>query len=54
VLEYLGNGFAEAVVVDPVNSNNCVSEELTLEEKRTVSQAARKALGMQRWECVVW
>ena len=54
VLEYLADGFVEAVVVDPVNSNNCVSDELTVEEKRMVARVARKALGMQRWECVVW
>ena len=54
VLEYLGDGFEEAVVIDPVNSNNRLSDELSLEEKRTVARAARKALGMQRWECVVW
>jgi hypothetical protein len=49
VLEFVGGGGLEMRVVDPANSNNVVSDELDLDEKRVLVVAARKS-----WEQVVW
>jgi hypothetical protein len=54
VLRYLGDGFEDAVVVDPANSNNLVSDDLATGEKRTIVTAARKSLAMQKWEHILW
>ena len=53
-LAYLGERFEGAVVVDPANSNNRVSDDLTAAEKRAVAVAARKSLAMRRWEHILW
>ena len=44
VLEYLSQGFLVARVVDPANSNNVVSDDLSVEEKRMIAVAAGKTL----------
>ena len=54
VLAYIGERLDDAVVVDPANSNNYVSEDMTKTEKQEVMAAARKAVAMKRWELVLW
>lgn len=54
VLAYLAERLEDAVVVDPANTNNYVSEDMTKSEKRAVMAAARKAIDMKRWELVLW
>jgi predicted dinucleotide-binding enzyme len=54
VLQYLDEEFGTAVVVDPVNSNNVVSDDLSTGEKRMISAAARVSVGMSKWENILW
>lgn len=53
-LEYLANGFAETTVVDPANSNNIVSDDLTSDERHAVKRAAQKSLSTEKWEHSLW
>jgi hypothetical protein len=53
VLEYLRDKFPNARVVDPANTNNVISDDLTVTEKAKVRAAATKALGAKIWEEIV-
>jgi hypothetical protein len=48
VLEYLSDSFVNARVVDPANTNNIISDDLTFAEKNAVKRAAETALN-GRW-----
>ena len=54
VLEYLRDAFVDAVVVDPANSNNRISEDLEPQQKRLIANAASMALAARRWEEILW
>lgn len=54
VMQYLANDFVAASIYDPANTNNCVSEELTLAEKRAVAQAAQATLALTDWSRAIW
>lgn len=53
VLEYLRDNFIAAVVVDPANSNNRLSDELTLAEKNVIAQKAAECL-KSSWTKTLW
>ncbi len=53
VLQYLADGFMQARVIDPANTNNVISDDLDLGEKRAVMNAARTAL-QRGWEQILW
>jgi hypothetical protein len=53
VFEYLRDSFVSARVVDPANSNNVLSDELTSSEKVTISAAGKKARETPYWEDIV-
>lgn len=44
VLEYLGGSFINSRVVDPANTNNIISDDLTVAEKTAIKNAAARAL----------
>ncbi len=44
VLKYLRDNITTARIVDPANTNNIISDDLTLQEKTLISQAASRAL----------
>jgi len=52
-LTYLRDNLATARVVDPSNTNNVISDDLTAAEKATVANAARAALGAKDWSEIV-
>ncbi|MDP3980118.1 MAG: nucleotidyltransferase [Chlamydiota bacterium] len=54
VLEYLRDDFIGARVVDPANSNNIISDDLTSNEKSTISRAAKNTLTKSRWDQIIW
>ena len=54
VFEFLSDRFERARVVDPANSKNVLSDDLSPEEKRLITVAARKALSVSTWEQVLW
>ena len=54
VLSYLGESFATARVVDPSNTNNVVSDDLTAAEKKTIVDQAKKSQNESTWANVLW
>jgi len=54
VLDYLRDDFAGARFVDPANSNNIISDELTAQEKSVIAGQARISRLKQTWEEIVW
>lgn len=52
-LRYIQDELPNARLVDPANTNNVVSNDLSLTEKQTLSRAARVSLG-QNWNQVIW
>ncbi len=54
VLRYLSSRFAKAVIRDTANPDNVVSDDLTAAQKKTIAQAARKALEDDEWEKIIW
>lgn len=54
VLRYIANRFEQAVVRDPANSGNVVSDDLKAEEKQAIAKAARNALYDENWKKIVW
>lgn len=54
VLQYLRDTFSEARVIDPSNSNNIISDDLSREGKLAVSNAARNSLMKPNWNQIIW
>ena len=53
VLEYLRDKFVTAVVVDPVNSNNKLSDDLTVAEKKLIAQKADACRSAANWNQII-
>jgi hypothetical protein len=53
VLQYLRDKFVAAVVIDPVNSNNRLSDDLTVAEKKLIAQKAFECL-KSSWNKTLW
>lgn len=53
ILRYLRDSFPSARVVDPANTNNVVSDDLTLTERAKVKAAAERALAAKDWGEIV-
>jgi len=49
VFQYLRDSFPSARVVDPANTNNVISDDLTAAEKGKVKAAAERALAAESW-----
>ena len=54
VLDYLNNGFKSARFVDPANTNNIISDDLTDAEKRLIASQAGQSRQQQSWGSIVW
>lgn len=54
VLGYLASNFRGARLVDPANTNNVVSDDVSGAEKLAVVQTAKTSLRKNFWESVVW
>lgn len=54
VLDYLSSGFVLARFVDPANTNNIISDDLTDAEKKTIAIKAGESRGQQSWGSIVW
>ena len=54
ILGYLAQKFLNARVLDPANTNNVISDDLSIEEKRVIAVAAEKCVMMRSWEQIVW
>jgi len=54
VLRYLASHLTQAVIRDPANPDNIVSDELTLAQKKAIARTAHKALDDDDWERIIW
>lgn len=54
VLNFFASSISNAVFVDPANSNNVISNDLTGVEKLRISRAAANSLNQGNWSRVVW
>lgn len=53
-LNYLSTDFVNARIVDPANSNNVVSDDLTQAEKQLIASAATISKSKAYWSEIVW
>jgi hypothetical protein len=53
VFDYLRDSFPSARIVDPANTNNVISDDLTIAEKQKISAAGKVARGTQYWSDIV-
>jgi len=53
VFEYLRDTFQNARIVDPANTNNIISDDLTAAEKGKVKAAAEEALKATYWSQII-
>ena len=54
LLRYIGDNIGSLRVVDPANSNNILSDDLTAGEKRILSTQAQESLTEQYWKQIIW
>ena len=54
IFEYLSFEFENARIVDPANSNNIVSDELSSSEKEKIKKTAHSSLNTNNWSAVIW
>ena len=54
VLGFLANDFIERRYVDPANTNNVISDDLTFSERQLIRHAARLARSKGKWSEIVW
>jgi len=53
VFEYLRDRFSNARVVDPANTNNIISDDLTIAEQSKIKATAEQALNATNWSQIV-
>ena len=53
VFQYLRDSFPNARVVDPANTNNVISDDLTAAERAKVKFVAERALAAANWNEIV-
>jgi len=54
VLRYLSHRFELAVVPDPANPDNILSNDLSVDGKKAIAAAARDALNDENWKKMLW
>ncbi|MCM0758111.1 hypothetical protein M7775_05915 [Sporomusa sphaeroides DSM 2875] len=54
VLQYLSSDFITARIIDPSNTNNIISEDLSRIEKETIRSASSVALKQSNWKNILW
>ena len=53
-LNYIGASLPTSRIVDPANTNNVISDDLTLAEKNAVARQAKASGGEQYWRDIIW
>lgn len=53
-LSFIGENLPSLRLVDPANSNNVVSSDLTANEKSTISQKAATSAKQPSWSSILW
>jgi hypothetical protein len=52
-LEYLRDSFSNARVIDPANTNNIISDDLSATGRAAIASEARKALNASNWRQII-
>ena len=53
VFQYLSGDFVSARLQDPANTNNIISDDLSVTERNTIKAAAASALNATNWNQIV-
>ena len=53
-LRYIGSRFEKAVVRDPANEDNLVSNDLSAKEKKAIAKAAQDVVYDENWKKILW
>ncbi len=54
MLQYLRDDFINATAIEPANSNNKLSDDLTVAEKKLIIQKAEACLKAKTWGEIIW
>ena len=54
VLEWLPANITTIRIVDPANSNNIISDDLTYSEKNSIASKARESRQKKNWSDIIW
>jgi hypothetical protein len=54
VLEYLRDTFPDSRLLDPANSGNVVSDDISTSEKARIASAARESRTKSNWNQIIW
>lgn len=53
-IKYISNSIQSARIVDPSNTNNVISDDLTVAEKTLIASQASRSSQEQYWERIIW
>jgi hypothetical protein len=53
-LNFIRDNIQSVKIVDPANTNNVISDDLTIAEKKVLSDQARKSRNEQYWKDIIW
>lgn len=54
VLDYLKTTFILATIIDPANSANKISDELSIPERQVIANQAKASRDQQNWGTIIW
>lgn len=54
MLEYIRDNIVSALVYDPSNTNNIISDDLTATEKKKIADKAKESRSKQYWSEIIW
>ena len=54
VLQHFAGDWASAVIYDPANTNNRLSDDLTASEKQRIVTVAKGSLAQSNWGTIIW
>lgn len=54
VLGWLSTNITTIRIIDPANSNNIISDDLTIAEKKSISNKATESRQKQNWNEIIW
>jgi hypothetical protein len=52
-LNFIAESLESKVYMDPANTNNCISDQITATEKKRIAQLAKNAASQEYWENIV-
>lgn len=54
LLQFISDNILTKKILDPANTNNILSNELTQQEKRILATSAKNSLCEQNWRAIIW